>query len=347
MMDQSTLKHGVRGLAGLVPQVIPAVLALIAVLGVFGIAAAGAGEVRYAVPLGDEKPSEPGLVLPRVVFDCSVARDTLNVSRGYVDTIHGDTSDSQNLIPGYSCRGWNESGPEHVYRLDVPQAVELWVGLRDLGDNDLDIFLLTDCDSETCVIGENTEFAVGLEAGTYYLVVDGYGGAEGPYTLVMSGRHPGVPEEICEPGGAIAITPDDVSLPLNHEGNIFEQPNLIQAYDCSPTLQTGGEVWYAVSLADSATLDAQLTSVAASLDACLWLFDDCGVAPVCLAFADDYGSGQSESLDYINVTGTATTVYLAVDGFRPADNEFAGAFTLGGMVGATRISWSRLRAMYR
>ena len=57
-----------------------------------------------------------------------------------------------------------------------------------------DIFLMTDCDTDSCLVGDNTELAAVLVPGTYYLAVDTFGSNTapgGPYTLTLSAFWPG------------------------------------------------------------------------------------------------------------------------------------------------------------
>ena len=49
-----------------------------------------------------------------------------------------------------------------------------------------DLILLTDCDSDSCLVQANTELSAELTQGTtVYLVVDGFDGAAGTYTLTL------------------------------------------------------------------------------------------------------------------------------------------------------------------
>lgn len=304
------------------------------------------------------KPEDPFFQAPRATFDCT-ARDTLELFTGFAEQIPDSTTSSENNLTGYACRGWNEQGPENIYRLDLVEPLEIFAALRRfddpsaLPDEDLDIFLLSDCDTDSCLAGENLEFSIVLDPGTYYLIVDGYGSgssaAQGWYTLVLEAKELGLPLQICEPGGAIAINAGDETVTL--EANLYGQPNLIQNFDCSPIVERGGEVWYAVTVNPTHEFSAENTNLAENLDVALWLFDGCGPTATCLAFADDRLAGQSEFISYVNETEEEVTVYLGVDSYRAPEAESFGAITIEFIgtsnVPTTKQNLGSVRSLFR
>ncbi len=87
----------------------------------------------------------------------------------------------------YGCSPiWREQGPEMLYELPIPgPGVGLTLTLSNMTD-DLDLFLLTDCSADSCLVNGEDEISIELDdAGTYYVVVEGYGGAESDYTLTF------------------------------------------------------------------------------------------------------------------------------------------------------------------
>lgn len=300
----------------------------------------------------DLKPADPNFILTREVFDCT-AQDTFFLNPTSSITQMDSTIDGSRLLNTYSCRAWNEEGPETIYRLDVITDLELFAGLRDLGAVDLDIFLLDDCDTETCLTSDNTEFSIQLAPGTYYLVVDGYGkGSELPgstYTLLIDCRWPGIPTSICLEGGTTPVSCATEIITL--AAQLFEKPNYVQTYDCSPDILRGGEHWFAVSLEALHGFTVSTASLSASVDQALWLFDGCGAEATCLGYADDKNAGQGETLSFTNELETAITVYLATDSFRVVENETTGALELNfdcqSFVANDAINMGSLKAMYR
>ncbi len=313
----------------------------------------------------DVKPPDPDFVYTRSVFDCTPLL-SLPVSVGLTGSLVNDTTGGTNQIDGYPCAPWDEQGPEHIYELVVAEGdtLQFWAGLRNVDDEiDHDLFLLNGCDTDSCLIGDNTEITANLTGGTYYLIIDGAGvgsnADEGPYTVDMSARYIGVPPEICNDGGAIEVvlSLDDQEFP----GNLFGKPDLVQSYECSPILVKGGEQWYTLTLPppvdnqfggkNFSEFTVDFTQVTFPMDIALWLFDGCGTNPVCLDYVNDWTAIRNETLTYRNETEEEMTVYLGVDVFRTPTEDGLGHFTIrfkGDVIVPTeKTSFGSLRALYR
>jgi hypothetical protein len=329
-----------------------------------------AGPAVAQTMVGDEHP-EPVTRLEataRVAIPCDQAITTIELDVGEFLNYSG-TTEGDGVVPGYGCRTWNEGGPEHIYLLEVsePMAVDIW-----LTDNepDHDLILLSDCDSDSCLVQANTQISVDeLAAGSYVLVVDGYvfepnnappDTARGPYELIIESRAVGVPEEICAPDGAQDLGefsgdgPDQEFL-----ANLFDRPNLVSIYDCAPVALRGGEAWYAATLAASdTTYDdgtdigstlLEVTVAADSLDIAVWIFDGCGPDAVCLTFVDDGPTGTEEVASWLNSAHEPVTIYLAVDSLVPAERETQGEVEIlfGDVVPVESRSLSDIRGLFR
>lgn len=113
--------------------------------------------------------------------------EALNCNARYV----GNTQSWDNNVIAYtSCRpAWPETGPEAVYRLELPYDntdVQLQI-FPDDPAQDLDVFLLTSAYPDDCLQGADASLAQPeMGAGIYYVAVDGYNGAAGAFTLVSS-----------------------------------------------------------------------------------------------------------------------------------------------------------------
>lgn len=302
--------------------------------------------VAYAVPKG-ERPATLGPYPPRVPFDCADAV-AVTLTAGEADTLTGSTAGATNRNAGYSCVGWNESGGEALYRLTVAQDVVVTATLSGL-TADLDLFLLSACDGDSCLAAANQEFAVRLAPAEYLLVVDGFDGASGPYTLTLAARAAGLPAAVCAAGGAERVL--CATAPVVREATLFGQPDLVTAYDCGPYLERGGERWYALAVAGDDTVTAQVDEQ--PFDAALWLFAGCGPDAECLGFADARIAGGSETLTWRNESLAQRTVYLAVDALRPPADAAAGQFELtitctgAAAVPADAKSWGALKRVFR
>ncbi len=307
--------------------------------------AALAAPLPLVVPKDAPAPARPVHHAARAVLDCGGAT-TLVVTPDLSEALSGDTTGGVSQADGYACVGWQETGPEAIWLLDVQEDTALHAAVD--ADVDLDIFLLTACDSDSCAAWHASEFLTVLPARAepYVLVVDGYLGAEGPFELSLTGYGAGPGAEVC--ATAELVTCD--TPPTTTGGNLFERPNRLLGDACATYLQFGGEQWFAVSLSDSAVLDVDTSEH--YFDAALWLYDACDAEAVCVAFADAASAEGAESLTYQNLTGARRTYYLAVDAFRAVESEAGGAFTLqfgctGQLVANQRKSLSDIKAMFR
>jgi hypothetical protein len=99
---------------------------------------------------------------------------------------NGNTSGGQSSFGSYSCIAWNESGPERVHTITLGSAGTLTATLSNLTGGDLDVFILSSCSSSSCLaFGDNAAVA-SVGPGTYYILVDGFNGAIGGYTLTVN-----------------------------------------------------------------------------------------------------------------------------------------------------------------
>lgn len=108
------------------------------------------------------------------------------------ETYIGNNVNGSDNASLYSCEGnilnVENNGPEVVHTFTTTEAGTVDISLTDLSAN-LELFLLRDCDRGSCIdfsqnSGNNSEsISVNLDAGTYYVVVDGFNGATSDYTL--------------------------------------------------------------------------------------------------------------------------------------------------------------------
>lgn len=94
-------------------------------------------------------------------------------------------SDMIDMYEG-GCAAIDESGPEYVYELQIPQQTTIRAMVFDRGGVDVDLHLLTLLDIKTCVKRDDRLLSGPLDAGTYYLAVDTLGAATpGQFALVV------------------------------------------------------------------------------------------------------------------------------------------------------------------
>lgn len=168
---------------------------------------------------GDTRNFTP--VSGRAPLDCSSA---VTVYGGGSYT--GDTTGSPSNVDAYNCVGWYEGGPEDVYVLTTSSTGDIVATLSNM-TADLDVFILSSCNESQCKAFDNTEATYpDASPGTYYIVVDGYHGAAGSYTLDVAANT----------GGGRVYLPIVVTSPsVGCSPSIFESQliDLINAYRSS------------------------------------------------------------------------------------------------------------------
>ena len=341
------------------PRPVPAAMLAALLIPALLAAAGGVGDGRFVTGKDDRTTSRPPQAASQPV-PCDTPRQTLVLAPGSLLTFD-DATEGESAVDAYGCRPtWAETGPEHVYVLQAEQdlILDAWLA-GNVPDHDL--VLLSACHSDSCLAQANTELSGVLLGGrTYYLLVEGYQGAVGPYTLTLQTRHLGLAPAICEPGGAVPIAAAD-SGAQTLQDNLWGAANQVSVFDCSPIAVRGGEVWYALSFpaAEPPGQDGspgQQVRIAitaetgvASLDLALWLFDGCGPDATCLAFVDQANAGQDESLTWEHLDPAPAVRYLAVDCLQaPADSLFGiYSLTLTTTVGVEARSLSGVRGLFR
>ncbi len=259
-------------------------------------------------------------------------------------TLDGSTEGIPDSCNSYSCEEWDESGGEIIYELQVNQGMILHTTL--FSDYDLDLILLSDCDPDLCIGMASSEFSADIDSGTYYLIVDGYLGESGAFSVILETMPAHLPQEACDSATPIECS----SIETIIDSNLFEQLNLIETADCSDFLERGGEQWFSVVLTDTASIDISLTQL--FFDGAIWMFNDCGPDAECIAFADQGTLEEPEELTWKNETGLTTTVYIGIDSFAPVEDSWGGSFSLGvtceGIeLPAVRSSWGSMKSRFR
>ena len=111
--------------------------------------------------------------------------NTINLSCGI--PYNGTTADGNNIMDEYNCTTRNESGNEKVHLITTSGNGTITANISNLGGNDLDVFILSSWNTTDCAaFGSNSATYNNAPAGTYYIVVDGFNGASGSYTLTVT-----------------------------------------------------------------------------------------------------------------------------------------------------------------
>ncbi len=227
--------------------------------------------------------------------DCSGAIDATAGGRFSGDTTSARPLYSPVASGGRSCTGYRADGPDVTYRVDLAAGERLEATLDALWDASL--YLVTNCAQagDTCVAGSdsgNPEAIrfVAPRAGTYFLIVDGYGGARGRFDLDVQISPPPRGGDVCEapvtvPGPAVRFVSTTRGMTDRYQGAgcLSPQPGADRVYEA--TLETGDVV------VAGATFDP-------GFDGSLYALDRC--APeTCIAGSDGGGPGDAETLRFV------------------------------------------------
>jgi hypothetical protein len=145
------------------------------------------------------------------------------------DAIEGTTVGAENLLDGYSCSSWDESGGEVGFLFNteyLPEGVtedNVIVTIEYGEEGDLDLFALEGaCTIQDCIDNGNTEVDITVNAGSsYYFVADGYGGAAGSFTIkvvCISTCEPVCTDGPCSDNGCKGLCPCETEGDLCYQG---------------------------------------------------------------------------------------------------------------------------------
>ena len=202
----------------------------------------------------------------------------------------------------YGCSSIPEYGREKIHEFTLSQMSNITASITNL-TVDLDLYLLTDpCDSSTCIARD--DFVIGLDslpAGTYYLVVDGYGNsgsaAAGTYKLNLN----------CYPvskGSGSCDNPIQITCGERFKGTTTNGSTAIDVYTCASNLpQEGREKIHVFTMNDTSDITLQISDLGYDLD--IHLSEDCNTNN-CLERDDN-------TITYDGLP--SGTYYVIVDGY--------------------------------
>jgi hypothetical protein len=149
---------------------------------------------------------------------------------------HGDTTGKPNNAEFYGDGSkpptWTYPGGEDVYVVHITNLGDMDVRLDYWGNIDLDVLLLYDAHPAALLTwGERRITQSNLAPGTYYVVVDGYGGSHGPYTLTLICSNEPTPT----PTMTLTPSPSPTPSPTNTPAYSF-YPLLLRESTPTPTV---------------------------------------------------------------------------------------------------------------
>ena len=213
------------------------------------------------------------------------------------------------------CTGYTASGPDRAYAVAIQPGDQLQVTATPMGF-DTSLYVVSSCANVTgtCVAGSDrgtttpeSVAPVFQQAGTYYVIVDGYAGASGQGTLSAQIRR----GETC--ADAYAVPPTGGTFHGTTAGYTHDLGAESGTGSCTGFSQTGPDAVYLVTLAHNQRINASLNT---TWDAALYLITDCAQsATSCVAGRD---AGNPETITFQNTSGQARSYYLVVDSWRPS-----------------------------
>lgn len=276
-----------------------------------------------------------GITSSQGMLDCSGAIEVdLNVG-----VYNGTTVGAPNNVTYYGCSAWNESGGEVVYRVTFPADVTWEVGLSGLSA-DLDLAVLDVCDESLgCLIVVDSGVYVSEPyPGEFFFVVDGYGGANGPYTLTFTTTPYEAPPTICD-------LIQDVTGTF-FMGDTCDGYNNVSVEDCGAYTEAGLEHYYEIQVPAGCFFTANVTYD--TEDGALWVLDQCADGYTCVGYADDTLGGQMETVTYTNTTGAMQSVILVLDSWGTAAcGTYQFEFVSDCAVATEVESFGGVKAMFR
>ncbi len=114
--------------------------------------------------------------------------DEFSLSCGSTDAWYTGSGQGSDVVDGYSCVSWAETGPEYAYSFTPTADASVTVELTPASGIDLDVFVLGGtCTGAGCVAYGDNSVTWSATAGTpYHVVVDGYSGDAGDYSLSVT-----------------------------------------------------------------------------------------------------------------------------------------------------------------
>lgn len=217
--------------------------------------------------------------------------------------------DATDYIDNYSCSTWTENGPEMAYSFSPRLTSDVTASIHSLtSDQDLDVFIVEDvdgvCDPDECIDsgGVSATFHA-IEGQTYYVIVDGFFGDAGDFSLEME----------CDFGCAprLALGCGDMEIGNNGGDGSTDR---IDTYSCGGWDESGPEYAYSFEASSGGNVTATISDMSADLD--IFVIEDAGgdcLQESCLTFGDD-------EVTFDAVAGR--TYYLVVDGFMGATDDY-------------------------
>lgn len=157
---------------------------------------------------------------------------------------NGNTTSGANNFANYACYDFDHSGKEIIHTITTTSTGNITAALSNLNGVDLDVLILTDCNmASSCIAGNDVSTTASNQAaGTYYIVVEGYQGAEGSYTLTVTANCTNNCNTPPPVSGTIAANTYQVIGDMTSGGQVLSPSNVIFKASNSISLLANFEV---------------------------------------------------------------------------------------------------------
>ena len=247
--------------------------------------------------------------------------------------VNSTTIGGVNSFSGYGCTPWPESGPERIYRVVLTSSGTLTAALSNLGNNDLDVFILNACSSNNCVVfGDDIATLNNAPAGIYFVVVDGFQGTSGNFTLTVN-----CPAETGnnEPCGATQVNVGSscVFQTLSNVNSTASTYPLTSGITCSTTGMR--DIWVRFTMPSSGKVSV-FTTPGSLTDAVVAAYSGSSCSSLNYIGCIDDNSNGDKMPDFTLTAQSGSSIWLRIWRF----NGSTGTFNLCVQVSTSMISGS-------
>jgi hypothetical protein len=182
------------------------------------------------------------------LLDCSAVID-MGCTGGIYS---GSTADGKSDVPKYSCSSWTETGKEVVFTVtpDLPGNI---IATLISTPGDINVFILGSCNENDCLAWGPVAAVASGPPQTYYIVVDGYGGYSGTFTLQIYAQCSITATPTVMPTSTPTLTPTSILTPT---------PSSTSSLSPTPMLTaTPSSTPFEVPMSASGSLVLLLTSI--------------------------------------------------------------------------------------
>lgn len=237
----------------------------------------------------------------------------INVTAG--GSFTGDTTNATNdYNPGAGgCTGYAAAANDVAYSVTLAAGERLQASLTATWDASL--YVVSNCAmaAATCLSGqddgnpEQIDFTA-AQAGTYYVIVDGWGAARGTFSLDVSISPPVSGGDTCSTAVAVPTGGGSFSSTTIGLMNDYNPP----AAMCTGYAAAGADQAYRIDLGAGDVVEV-LAEFDAALDGATYVVTNCTNITACIDGADDGPAGASEEMRF--VAESAGAYYVVVDSF--------------------------------